>query len=291
MPNLEAGARSPLAAVASALLVVPLVVVTAPVLALIPFAAIAGLLVLVGWTLLDLPRWRRLGAASRSELAVALITCAATLTVRLEIAVLVGSALSLGLYLQRTSHPAMRTMGFDQLRGDPHRRFVVRSHTPDALPECPQLKLLRMEGSVYFGATAHVADRLQALRDAAEPQRHLLVMAKSMNFVDVAGSELWRQELRARRAMGGDLYFHRPRPRVLDQWRCDGFLDELGADHVFPDKRRAINLICHRLDASICRRCAIRVFEECAHLPGAVNGKDPMPCGKRIANDASATEH
>ncbi|WP_084267521.1 SulP family inorganic anion transporter [Azohydromonas lata] len=268
LPNLEAGARGPLAAVFSALLVIPLVAMSAPLLALIPFAAIAGLLVLVGFTLLDLPRWRHLRRASRSELAVALITLAATVSVRLEIAVLIGSALSLGLYLHRTSRPAMRTMGFNLPREDGHRPFVVVEHTADALPECPQLKLLRMEGSVYFGATAHVADRLQALRDAGQPQKHLLVMAKSMNFIDVAGAELWRQELRARRALGGDLYFHRPRPPVLAQWRRDGFLDELGADHVYPDKRRAIAAITHRLDCDTCRRCTVRVFQECAELPG-----------------------
>jgi hypothetical protein len=78
-----------------------------------------------------------------------------------------------------------------------------------------------MEGSVYFGATAHVADHLQALRNEDMPQRYLLVMAKSMNLIDVAGAELWRSELRARRAMGGDLYFHRPRPPVVAHRRRD----------------------------------------------------------------------
>ncbi|NML17373.1 SulP family inorganic anion transporter [Azohydromonas sp. G-1-1-14] len=269
MPNLEAGARTRLAALLSALMLVPLVALTAPVLARIPYAAIAGLLVLVSWTLLDLPRWRRLGAASRQELCVALVTLAATLTLRLEIAVLIGSALSLGLYLHRTSRPAMRTMGFNRDRADAHRPFVVVAHTPGVLPECPQLKLLRMEGSVYFGATAHVADQLQALRDRPRPQKHLLVMAKSMNFVDVAGAELWRQELRARRAMGGDLYFHRPRPCVLDQWRRDGFLEELGEGHIFPDKRRAIANITQRLDSEACRNCTARVFRECPAQRGA----------------------
>lgn len=264
IPNLEAGARSPMAAVMSAALVVPLVAVSAPALALIPYAAIAGLLMLVGWTLLDLPSWRHLARASRQELVVALITFACTITLRLEIAVLIGSALSLGLYLHRTSRPALRTMGFDRDRDDPHRPFVVMTPTAEAQPECPQLKLLRMEGSVYFGATAHVADRLQALRDSLPPQKHLLVMAKSMNFVDVAGAEVWRHELRARRAMGGDLYFHRPRPQVLEQWQRDGFLNELGVDHVFGDKRSAIHTICSALDPAICAHCTARVFRECS---------------------------
>jgi SulP family sulfate permease len=151
-------------------------------------------------------------------------------------------------------------MGFDT-REQP-RPFVVVDGNAQALPECPQLKLLRMEGSVYFGATQHVGDRLHALRTEPGAAKHLLVMAKSMNFVDLAGVELWREELRARRAAGGDLYFHRPRPPVVEMWERTGFLDELGRDHVFPDKRTAIAHIVPRLDAEVCARCSVKLFEE-----------------------------
>jgi SulP family sulfate permease len=155
----------------------------------------------------------------------------------------------------------MRTMGFDTHAAD--RPFVIVDDNRRALPECPQLKLLRMEGSVYFGATQHVAERLHTLRNAADPQKHLLVMAKSMNFIDLAGDDLWRDEMRLRRAAGGDLYFHRPRPPVIELWQRSGFLDELGRDHIFPDKRIAIATIVPKLDLSICRRCTVKLFEEC----------------------------
>ena len=267
VPNLEAGARTPLAAAFSGLLVIPLVAASGSALALIPYAAISGLLILIARPLFDLPRWRHLWRANRTEFGVALLTLLATLALPMEIAVLVGSASSLGLFLQRTSRPAMRTMGIDA--ADPQRRFVVIDDAQQPAPECPQLKLLRMEGGVYFGATAYVSDRLQALRDQASPQKHLLVMAKSMNFVDVAGSDLWRHELAARRAMGGDLHFHRPRPPVVEQWRQDGFLDALGADHLHPDKRHAIAAIIATLDPTVCATCKARVFTECSGLPGA----------------------
>lgn len=273
LPNLQAGARTPLAAVAAGVGLVPLVAVAAPLLAWLPQAAIAGVLLLVAAALVDVPRWRRLARVSRTETAVAAATGVATLVLPLEVAVGIGSALSLGLYLHRTAHPAMRTMGFDRTGAD--RPFVVVEDTPRALPECPQLKLLRMEGSVYFAATAHVGDRLQALREAPGAPRHLLVMAKSMNFVDPAGGDLWRHELRARRAAGGDLWFHRPRPPVLEHWRRDRFLDELGADHVFPDKRRAIRAICARLDRATCAACRVRVFEECRDPAVVAQPGDP----------------
>ncbi len=273
VPNLEAGARTPLAGVASAGWLLVLVLVFGALLARIPQAAIAGLLVLVAWTLLDLPRWRKLARLDRTDFAIAAVTLASTLLLRLEMAILIGTGLSLVAYLYQTSRPAMRTMGFDGTR--PDRRFVVRDATPGALPECPQLKLLRMEGEVYFGAATHVGEHLHALREAdpgqPAPQKHLLVMTKSMNFLDLAGVEVWDTELRERRAAGGDLYFHRPRPQVIQIWTRTGFLDRLGRDHVFPDKQQAIAAIVPRLDPAICARCSVRVFRECqTDDPGVV---------------------
>lgn len=306
MPNLEAGAKTPLASVFSAVLLLALVALSSSLLALIPKAALAALLMLVAVALVDAARWQQLLRLSRTDFFVALATGIATVTIRLETAILLGMILSLMSFLWRTSRPAMRTMGFDSRSS--HRQFVVidrlpldqvneppvtasagpplarpvsaGSSTPHAaesvggafLPECPQLKLLRMEGEVYFGATQHVADSLHALRHAATPpfgvQKHLLVMGKSMNFIDLAGAELWETELNARRAMGGDLYFHRPRPEVIALWRKTGFTRVLGSEHQFADKRVAIATIFDKLDKSICQRCTARIFWECQSVPG-----------------------
>ncbi|MBC8055848.1 MAG: SulP family inorganic anion transporter [Rhizobiales bacterium] len=268
MPNLEAGARTPLAAVFASLWLLLLIAFTAPMLALIALPAIAGLLLVIAWSLFDIPGWRRLGQQSRQDFAIAVATGLATMTIRIEMAILLGTILSLLTYLHRTSHPFVRVMGFDtpvDRTGGRERPFVVRADVPAPLPECPQLKMIRMEGEVYFGAVPHVSDHLRDLR--AEQALHLLVMAKSMNFIDVAAAEMWSDELIKRRHEGGDLYFHRPRPPVLELWRRTGFTDELGADHVFATKRIAIATIFDRLDRGICATCTVRLFEECKALP------------------------
>ncbi|MBP6900716.1 MAG: SulP family inorganic anion transporter [Burkholderiaceae bacterium] len=271
LPNYEAGARTPLAAAAAGLLLIALVALAAPLLAWIPLSGVSALLLVVAWALIDGAAWQRLARTDRTELGIAAATALATLVLRLEVAVLTGVMLSLVAYLWRSSRPALRSMGFDrQGTGQPQRPFVVVDGAPPGtLPECPQLKLLRMEGSVWFGAAAHVAEHLRGLRDAADPQRHLLVMAKSMNQLDLAGADLWDDERLRRRALGGDLYFHRPRPAVLAMWQRTGFLQRLGADHVFPDKHRAIATIVPRLDPAVCARCTVRLFDECAERPGA----------------------
>jgi SulP family sulfate permease len=272
LPNLEAGARTPMAGVIAAGCLLALVALAGPLLAWIPLAGVSALLLVVAWGLIDRAAWRRLWQQERSELGVAAVTLLATLTVQLELAVLAGVMLSLVVYLYRSARPALRTMGFDSQRAK--RPFVVLDdHPPGALPECPQLKLLRMEGSVWFGAVPHVAEHLRQLRDAQGQagacQRHLLVMAKSMNAIDLAAADMWETERQLRREQGGDLYFHRPRPPVMAMWRRLGFIQRLGADHIFADKHQAIAAIVPRLDDAVCARCQVRLFDECSERSGA----------------------
>ncbi|HEY5325246.1 MAG TPA: SulP family inorganic anion transporter [Caldimonas sp.] len=268
MPNYEAGARTPLAAVFASVWLLLLVALMAPLLGLIPLAAIAGLLLLIAWSLFDLPGWQSLWRFSRRDFSIAAATFVATVTIRLEMAILLGTILSLLTYLYRTSKPSLKVMGFDI--DAPGRPFIVRAEVAAPLGECPQLKLVRMEGEVYFGAVAHVEEQLHDLRAPLAAPKHLLVMSKSMNFIDLAAAEMWKKELRARRTAGGDIYFHRPRAPVLELWQRVGFLGELGTDHVFPAKHVAIATIFDRLDRGICAHCTVRVFEECKRLPPPV---------------------
>ncbi len=264
LPNYEAGAHTPLAAVFAAILLVALVSFMGPLLAMIPLAAVSALLLLVAWGLFDLASLRRLAQVSRTELAIAGTTFVATITMRLELAILFGTLLSLVVYLYRTSRPNMRVLLPDPR--SPERRFTPIEELDQPVQECPQLKLVRMEGSVYFAAVPHVSDRLLEFRRDHPGQKHLLIPAKSMNFIDAAGADVWERELRDRRAGGGDLYFHRPRSEVVEFWRQTGFLARLGTTNVFSTKRIAIASIYARMDPEVCKTCSARAFEECAAI-------------------------
>ena len=72
--------------------------------------------------------------------------------------------------------------------------------------------------------------------------------------------------------MGGDLYFHRPRPPVVELWQRTHFVQDIGSDHLFPDKATAIASIVPKLDGAICARCTARIFHECANQPGPAQG-------------------
>jgi len=264
LPNYEAGARTPLAAVFSAGILLVLVGVAGPLIAGIPLAAIEALLLYVAWQLIDLPKIREIARFSRGDAITLGATWLATMTIRMELAILLGMALALGFYLDLSSRPAMRRM----VPWGPGRRLTPITQIDEPVRECPQLVLLRMEGAVYFAATAHVREALRGLRERSPTQKHLLVMARSMNFIDQAGDRLWREELANRRAAGGDVYFHRPRTPVLVAWQRSGMMAALGTETIFETKNEAIaHIVTTRLDPEICARCTARIFHECPPPP------------------------
>lgn len=259
--NYDAGARTPLAAVLSALFLLLIVLLVAPLLQFLPVPAMAGLLFMVAWGLIDIGQMRSILRTSRAEAVVLLVTLLATLFVELEFAIYAGILLSLMLYLNRTSHPVIRDVKPDPAEDSYH-------YSADTgLPDCPQLKCLRINGSLFFGAVDHVQ---QALLEIGErtPQKHVLVVASGINFVDVAGAELLVQEARRRRRMGGGLYFYRLKDEVVQLLERGGHLDAIGRERIFPVKSRALAAIYPKLDTAQCRDCTLRIFRECRnHLP------------------------
>ena len=131
------------------------------------------------------------------------------------------------------------------------------------------MKMVRIEGSIYFGAVNHVGEMLHDIAEGQPQQRHLLLMAKSINFVDIAGAELLAEEARRRRQNRGGLWFYSVRQSVEDMLHKPEYLNEFGTGAFFASKREAIQHIVGQFDTSICANCRARIFEECHHLPGA----------------------
>lgn len=271
--NFEAGARTPLAAVFSAAFLVLVLLAVAPLAAYLPIASMAAILFLVAWGLFDFHHIGSIIRTSRAETAVLVSTLVATLVMHLEFAILVGMLLSLLQYLNRTSQPAVRVLVPNSR--DPRRKFHMLHAGED---ECPQMKIVRIEGSLYFGAVNYVGEQLHEIAETHPQQRQLLLMAKSINFVDIAGAELLAEESRRRRLQKGGLWFYSLRESAEEMLHKPEYFKEFGADAFFSSKRDAIKHVVRQLDPEICAGCKARIFEECRELPGAEAGRTASPC-------------
>ncbi len=259
--NYEAGAKTPMAAVIAGVLLMIIVLFVAPLLAHLPNAAMAGILFLVAYSIIDFSHIKKIVRASHSDSSVLWGTFLATLFLALDFAIILGVFLSLVIYLHRASRPRVRVRVPDPRL--PKQRF----NTDPSLPECPQFKMIRIDGPVFFGAVNYVAERLRVIAKHNSAQKHLLIMARTISFIDVAGAEMLAREARLRRQAGGQLYFHQLHESARALLERGGYLDDVGAENFFDTKGEAISDIFQRLDRGICVRCDKRIFNECRAVP------------------------
>ncbi len=254
--NYAAGARTPLAAVYASVFLLIILLLVAPLAAYLPDAAMAGILFLVAWTLIDFHHINLLPKVSRQETVVLWVTLLGTL-VDLEKGIFFGIALSLVFYLYRTSRPTLEAVLPDP---DP----TSYHYTPvDGRPECPQLKMLRINGSIFFGAVAHLQQQLQEIEEAEPERKHLLIMASGINFIDLAGAEFLAETARHRRKIGGSLSFYRMKDSLINTLKRGHFMKDIGEENLFSAKTHPIELIYAKLDNEICRNCPVRAFNTC----------------------------
>ncbi len=262
--NFEAGARTPLAAVFSALFLAAIVLLVAPATAYLPIAAMAGVIVLVAAGLVNIRAIRHIVRTDRAEAGVLAATFLATLFVALEFAIYAGVMLSLLLYLRRTSHPHFITLAPDPAMP----RRPLRNIRRGALAECPQLKILRLDGSIFFGAVNHISEELHRIAAESPEQCHILIVGSGINFIDAGGCHMLFHEAGTMRLSGREIFFCSLKSEVMGLLRRGGCLARIGQGNVFPDKASAIAGIVARLDPERCACCRVRVFAECAGRPG-----------------------
>jgi len=258
--NYDAGARSPLAAALAGVLLVVLVLLVAPLTAHLPKAAVAGLLFLVAWRLINFSQIHKILRADENEAIILGVVFFGTVFFSIEFAILAGVILSLMIFLRKTSRPRLSPRVPDSESRT--RKFIYGQFRT----ECPQLKILRLDDSLYFGSVAHVGELLRRYREHYPKQKHLFLLTKGIAQVDVAGAELIVDEARERRAIGGDLYMYRLRDTASKVFDRGGYRDEIGDTNIFDSKEEAIPAIFDRLDKNICATCENRIFLECQSI-------------------------
>jgi sulfate permease, SulP family len=255
--NYEAGARTPLASIFAAFMLMAIVLLVAPYANYLPKAAMAGVLFLVAWGLIDFKEIRHILHASGRETAVLAVTFFSALFLDLEFAIFAGVLLSLVIYLDRTSKPRIVSMA-----PDPRLPKHAFSSNPDVVP-CPQLRFVRIDGSLFFGSVAHVEQYFDRLRAEHPEQKHLALIANGINFVDLQGGHALVEEAARRRRDGGGMYLINVKQGLWESLEQCGCLDATGARNVFQSKTAAVRAIYQKLDKTVCATCDKRIFQEC----------------------------
>jgi len=257
--NTEAGAKTPMAMIFASAWLLVLVLFLAGFTKYLPMPAMAGIILIVAYNLIDAKQIRAILKSSPTESIVMATTIIGILVFKnMELALYIGIILSLFFYLRKTSQPHMAVMAPDP--EDEQRRFIFIIRKA-GIEECPQIKMIRIDGALFYGAIDHIDAYFNSLREGEE--KHCLIIANGINFVDLSGAEWLAHEAEKWKQKGGGLYvvgLKRIAQPILNK---GGFKEEIGVDRFFNVKKDAIDYIYKQVDYGACETCDKRIFLEC----------------------------
>ena len=197
----------------------------APVVELIPTAALAAMLVIIGVRAVDLPAIKAVWQASPQARVIMLVTFIATLIIPVQYAVLLGVGLAVVQYVYSSSLD-IRVVAYVR---DAEGRFA-EEEAPSSLAD-RSLTVLDVYGSVFYAGT----DAIDRLLPDALGAKDAVVVLRLRGRADVGSTflDLMRRYARQLDEGGGYLALVGIGPALFDQLVRTGVADLIGREHVY----------------------------------------------------------
>lgn len=219
--NFDAGAQTPAAGVFTAVGILVAALLLTPALYFVPQATLSATIVVAVLSLVDLSILRSTWAYSRSDFAAVVVTLLVTLAAGVEEGLVAGVALSLLLYLYKTSRPHIAEVGL--VPGTEHFRNVLRHKVQVS----PRLASLRVDESLYFANARVLEDRVNALVAERPQLQHLVLQCSAINDIDASALESLEAINQRLAEAGMRLHLSEVKGPVMDRLQGTAFLAHL----------------------------------------------------------------
>ena len=229
------GSKSQLSSLVTFATVVGFLLVGQSVLAEIPRAGLAAVIVAAAFAVIDVEGFRRIAALSRTEAALAGITCLAVIGVDLLTGVLVAIGLSMLLTLGRVARPHDAILGVGVgLDG----WIDVDDDRAKALPG---LLVYRFDGPLFFANGEYYLERVRAALDANPGEETTVVLdMEGIGSVDTTAVDHLTDLVDELTAHGITVGLARANQAVFGLITRAGLVDRLGPDRIFPTINAAV---------------------------------------------------
>lgn len=250
--NFSAKAVTGFSSVVTAIVVGFTLLFLTPLFYHLPQPVLAAVIILAVVGLIRVKPFLHIWKVQRHDAMVALVTFFLTLIFapHLENGILIGAALSLGLYVYRTMRPSMVLLAR-------HKDGGFRDATKGILKTCPKIAVLRFGGPLFFANTGYFEHKILD-RVATQPElKFIIIDAVSMNEIDATGEVMLHQLARRLVDLHIELLFVRVPAQVMETLEHSGFASAEWADHFFMNRKDALEFAWRRLAARKDTECSV----------------------------------
>lgn len=222
--NVRAGAHGPAAGMFHAAFVLLFMLVAAPLAGFIPLAALAGLLGIVAWNMIEKHEMAALIRSSRGDALVLIVTFAVVVFRDLAEGIVLGFALGGLVFIRHMAEMTLLHEGAPHKdESDSHRADVVTYH---------------LRGAVFFGAVARLGSLLDRI---AQHPRAVLLEVSQVGFVDSTGARMILQLAQTLERRGGRLFVVGAPAPLQQAMRAQGLAEP--ALRYLPDAAAALRVL------------------------------------------------
>ncbi|WP_371743919.1 SulP family inorganic anion transporter [Mangrovicoccus sp. HB161399] len=214
--NVRSGAHGPVAGMLHSLFLLLFIALAAPLAAFIPLAALAGVLAVVAWNMIERPAILLLLRSGPGEAAVLGSTFLLTIFRDLTEAIVAGVALGSLLFIQRIGRMTAVATGAPLVARDEADGAHPRGAYDEAQAADPGIAVYRITGALFFGAAASIGSVLDRIQDG---HRALVIDLSAVPFLDSTGANMIEGLAHKARSRGVALWITGAAPgiaRVLD---------------------------------------------------------------------------
>ncbi len=227
--NQMAGARTRLAGVFNSLIIAGLFLALGSEARYIPLTALAAVLFIVAWGLIDWRQILRILRTSPGEAGICLATLFAALVLPLSYAIFVGVILSISLYLRRAGQLQLQEL-VQSRSGLFLERPVDRADGPR-----PRMVFLQVGGDLFFGVAHELEDRLLAIEEHGA--QVIILRLKRCPSIDTTTLTVLQRVIGGIQDRGGHVILCGVQPQVEKKLVQFGLIDQLGRENVIPASR------------------------------------------------------
>ena len=183
--NIRAGAKTPIAGMLHALFVLVFMLALGPLMAFVPLATLAAVLVVVAWNMSEQERFRHMLGGPMGDRVVLLATFALTVLVDLTVAIEVGIVLASIIFMHRMAEATAIEKGVSLIERDQDDFSVPGRSAYAARDELPKgVEMFELRGPLFFGAASRLSDAFEA---AFPSPKAFILRFGGVPMIDVSG--------------------------------------------------------------------------------------------------------
>lgn len=225
--NVRSGGRTPIAGIVHAIMLMLLMLFFGKWAAMIPLAALAGILMVVAYNMSEWRSFLAMLKSPKSDVAVLLVTLGLTIIVDLTVAIEVGMVLAAFLFMKRMAAVTDVKVVTGQMR---ELTLAEESDTLDRTGIPEGVQVYEINGPFFFGA---VYKFKEAIRLVSKPPKVRIIQMDKVPAIDSSGIKALDEVLHESAHRGTKLLIsgiHSQPYIALDR---SGLLDKVGRDNVF----------------------------------------------------------